>query len=131
MEVCKNRIEYENQYFYTYILNLYKKLYLKKLEVEFKDVTKIKKARKKFIEFTKNLWIQEISEDEIGTLLNQKLQNTFELEKLYSEVKVKYDTLYKELNIEKDRKSTVVTSIVLIASLIFNILNFVVLLNNK
>ena len=123
--------EYENQYFYTYILNLYKKLYLKKLEVEFKDVTKIKKARKKFIEFTKNLWIQEISEDEIGTLLNQKLQNTFELEKLYSEVKVKYDTLYKELNIEKDRKSTVVTSIVLIASLIFNILNFVVLLNNK
>ena len=123
--------EYENQYFYTYILNLYKKLYLKKLEVEFKDTTKIKKARKKFIEFTKNLWIQEISEDEIGTLLNHRLQNMFELEKLYGEVKTKYDTLYKELNIEKDRKSTLVISIILIASLIFNILNFVVLLSNK
>ena len=119
--------EYENQYFYTYILNLYKKIYLKKLGLEFKDATKIKKARKKFIDFTKNLWIQEITEDEIGTLLNHRLQNAFELEKLYGEVKMKYDTLYKELNIEKDRKTTIIIAVVLVASLIFNILNFVVL----
>lgn len=121
--------EYENQYFYTYILNLYKKLYLKKLGLEFKDARKIKKARKKFIEFTKNLWIQEITEDEVGTLLNHKLQETFELETLYGEVKIKYDTLYKELNIEKDRKTTIVIAVVLVASLVFNILNFIVLTN--
>lgn len=119
--------EYENQYFYTYIINLYKKIYLKKLSVEFKDTTKLKRARKKFIEFTKELWIQEISEDEIGTLLNHRLQNTFELEKLYGEVKIKYDALYKELNIEKDRKVTIVIGAILVASLIFNVLNFIAL----
>lgn len=119
--------EFENQYFYTYILNLYKKIYLKKLGLEFKDATKIKKARKKFVDFTKSLWIQEITEDEVGTLLNDKLQETFELEKLYGEVKTKYDTFYKELNIEKDRKATIVIAVVLVASLVFNILNFIAL----
>lgn len=117
--------EYENQHFYTYILNLYKKIYLKKIENELKKSNKIKKARKAFIEFTKNLWIQEITEDETGTLLNQKLQQVFELEKLYGEVKNKYDVLYKELNIEQDRKSTIIIAVILTVSLIINVLNFI------
>ena len=95
--------EYENQYFYTYILNLYKKIYLKKLQLKFKNPKLVKKARKEFIDFTKKIWIQEITEDEIGTVLNHRMQETFELEKLYGEVKNKYDVLYKDLNIEKNK----------------------------
>lgn len=121
--------EYENQYFYTYILNLYKKIYLKKIELDFKDITKIKKARKKFVEFTKNLWIQEITEDETGSLLNHKLQEVFELDKLYSEVKNKYDILYKELNIEKEKKTSIIIAVVLMISLVLNVLNFMVLMS--
>ncbi len=120
--------EFENQYFYSYILNLYKKIYLKKLELEFKDPKKVKSARRKFIDFTKNLWIQEITEDETGTMLNHKMQETFELEKLYEEVKGKYDVLYKELNIEKNKKATIIIAIILVASLVFNILNFIALM---
>lgn len=119
--------EYEYQYFYTYLLNLYKKIYLKKLQTEFKNPKKVKETRKKFIEFTKNIWIQEITEDEIGTMLNQKIEEIFELEELYNNVKNKYDVLYKELNIEKSRKSTILIAIILVVSLIFNILNFIVL----
>ena len=122
--------EYENEYFYTYILNLYKKIYLRKIELEFKDITKIKKARKKFIEFTKNLLIQEITEDETGSLLNDKLQEVFELDKLYSEVKNKYDILYKELNIEKEKNTNIIIAVILIISLILNLLNFIVLMSN-
>jgi len=103
--------EYENQYLYTYILNLYKKIYLKKLQLEFKNPKQVKKARRKFIEFTKNLWIQE----------------TLELEKIYGEVKNKYDILYKDLNIEQNKNSNFVIAIILVISLIFNILNFIVL----
>lgn len=119
--------EYENQYLYTYILNLYKKIYLKKLQLEFKNPKQVKKARKKFVDFTKNLWIQEITEDEEGTMLNHKIQEVLELEKLYGEVKNKYDILYKDLNIEKNRNSTIAIAIILVISLIFNILNFIVL----
>ncbi|MCI8411906.1 MAG: hypothetical protein HFJ40_05700 [Clostridia bacterium] len=119
--------EYENQYLYTYILNLYKKIYLKKLEADFKNLKKVKETRKRFIEFTKNLWIQEISEDETGTMLNRKITKVLDLEKLYSEVKNRYDILYKELNIEKNKKSTIIIALILVISLIFNILNFIVL----
>ncbi len=122
--------EFENQYLYTYILNLYKKIYLKRIELQIKDPKQVKKARKKFIEFTKNLWIQEITDDETGTMLNHKIGETLELENLYSQVKNKYDILYKDLNIEKDRKSTIVIAIILSASLIFNILNFIALIRN-
>ena len=55
----------------------------------------------------------------------------FELEKLYNEVKNKYDVLYKELNIEKNRKSTIMIAVILVISLIFNILNFIALTNSK
>ena len=121
--------EYENQYFYTYILNLYKKIYLKKLQLEFKKTNKLKKTRKKFVEFTKKLWIQEITEDETGTILNHKLQDVFELEKLYNEVKNKYDILYKEKNIEKNTNSIILIVIILGITLALNILNFFVLIN--
>ena len=120
--------EFENQYLYTYLLNLYKKIYLRKLQLKFKDPKQVKKARKDFIDFTKNLWIQDISEDETGAALNHKMQEILELEKMYAETKNKYDILYKELNIEKNRKSTIVIAIILVASLIFNVLNFIVLI---
>ena len=120
--------EYENQYFYTYILNLYKKIYLKKLQLKFKNPKLVKKARKEFIDFTKKIWIQEITEDEIGTVLNHRMQETFELEKLYGEVKNKYDVLYKDLNIEKNKTVTILIAVILVASLLFNILNFITLM---
>ncbi|MDQ9887005.1 hypothetical protein, partial [Acinetobacter pittii] len=68
--------EYENQYLYTYIINLYKKFYLKRIALKLRDPKQVKKARREFIEFTKKMWIQEITEDEIGTLLNHKIQQT-------------------------------------------------------
>ena len=120
--------EYENQYFYTYIVELYKKIYLQKLNVAFKEDVKLKSARKKFINFTKNIWIQEVTEDETGTMLNKKIKEAFELEKIYYNIKNKYDVLYKELNIEKNKTSTIIISIILGVSLIINIINFILLL---
>ncbi len=120
--------KFENEYFYTYILNLYKKIYLKKLEIEFKNSSNLKIARKKFIEFTKNLWVQDITDDEIGSKINFKLLKVFELDRLYDEIKIKYDVLYKELNIEKNSKAIIVVAVILVASLIFNILNYIELI---
>ena len=121
--------EFETQYFYTYILNLYKKIYLKKLGFEFSNSKNVKKARKKFIEFTKKIWIQEITEDESGTIINHRLNEVLELDSLYLSTKNKYDVLYKDLNIEKNSKSTIIIAFILLASLIFNIMNFIQILN--
>lgn len=122
--------EFESQYFYTYIINLYKKIYLKKLEAEARKINNIKKIRNKFIKFTNQLWIREITDDEIGTELNNKLHEIFELDALYQEIKNKYDLLYKELNVRKNIKFTICMIIVLAVSIVLNVYNFI-LLSNK
>ena len=120
--------KFENEYFYTYILNLYKKIYLKKLEVEFKKTSNLKKTRKNFIEFTRNIWILDVTEDDVGSKINYILGKTFELDRLYSEIKTKYDVLYKESNIEKNSKVMFVVVAILVISLIFNVLNYIELI---
>ncbi|MCI8616810.1 MAG: hypothetical protein HFJ60_00865 [Clostridia bacterium] len=114
--------KFENQYFYTYILNLYKKIYLKKLELEFRNPANTRKVRKRFIEFTKNLWIQDITDDEVGSSINYKLGKILELDRLYYEMKLKYDLLYKELNIEKNSKMSIIIIILLVVLLLVNII---------
>ena len=121
--------EYENQYFYTYILSLYLKVYLKKLNYEFKEGKEIEITRKKFIDFTKKLWIQEITSDDMGSLYYTYIKDVLEIEKLYNDVKNKYNILYSELKIEKNEKLTGLIVLVLVATLVFNIINLIISLN--
>lgn len=120
--------EFENQYFYTYILNLYKILYLKKINLELKTKQDLKNTRKRFVNFTRNLWIQEVTEDEIGNTLEHHYKKVFEIENIYYQIKDKYDVIYKDSNIEKNSKSTTIIAIILVISLLLNILNFIVLM---
>lgn len=119
---------FEKEYLYTYLLNLYKKIYLNKIENEFKNPLKIKAARKKFVEFTKNIWIQDITNDDEGSQINEKYKTTLELDKIYHNIKSKYDLAYKELNIQKTSQINKYILILLVLSLLLNVLNFVVLM---
>ena len=80
------------------------------------------------MDFTKNLWIQEVTIDEIGTLYYHNLRKVLELDNLYLETKNKYDVLYKEMNIENNTKANRIIISILITSLIFSILNFIALM---
>jgi len=120
--------EYENEYLYAYILSLYMKIYIKIINLELRQGLNVKNARKKFIDFTKTLWIQELTIDEIGTSFYHNLRNILELDNLYLEAKNKYDVLYKEMNIEKNTKANRVIIAILSASLIVGILNFIALM---
>lgn len=122
--------EFEGEYFYTYIFNLYKRIYLKKLSVDFKNKNNLNHTRKQFINFTKTIWIEEITEDEVGTIINNKLNNVYELDSLYSEVKNRYDVLYKELNIERNNKYNMLMIIMVAALLVVNLINFFILNKN-
>ena len=117
--------EFEDQYFYTYILSLYLKVYLKQINYDFKSGKELDEVRRRFVEFTKDLWIQEITSEDIGSLIYQNMRDALELEKLYNEVKNKYDILYRELNIEKSEKTSKFIAVVLVLTLFFNIINWI------
>ncbi len=120
--------EFENEYLYTYVLALYMKIYIKLINLELKQELDVKKARKRFIDFTKNLWIQEITIDDVGTLYYHNLRKVLELDNLYLETKNKYDVLYKEMNIEKNTSANRAIIGMLIISVVLSILNFLALL---
>ncbi len=121
---------YEQEYLYTYLLLLYKKIYLKKIQLELKKGKNIKKAREELLNFMKNIEMQEITQNEQGSMLCNKWKQTLELEDLSENIREQYDIAYKDLNIEKTQKINRILLVVLIGALIFNIVNFVLLFLN-
>ncbi len=115
--------EFQEQYLYTYILAMYTKIYLRKINLEFRQGINIKKTRKEFIKFTQTLWINEVTLEETGSLFYQYLKDVLELKNMYFDTKNKYDILYKELNIEKSAKNNMAIVMLLIAAILINIIN--------
>jgi len=120
--------DYENEYLYTLIISLYQRIYLKKIEKDFKRKKDLEKARKKFYKYNKELTLNEITNSVTGTMFYNKWKEIFELKDIYKEIKNKYDVLYKELNIEKNTKVNKFILIALAVSLLLNIINFVALI---
>ena len=120
-------LAFEEQYLYTYILAIYTKIYLTKINLDFRQGTDVKKARKEFIEFTQMLWVNEVTAEDTGSLYYQNLKEVLELNSIYFETKNKYDILYKEMNIEKTAKNNMVITIILIITLIINAINILFL----
>ncbi len=115
--------KYENEYLYSYIYTLHKKIYLKKINQEFRTQINFKKTREKFIHFINHTMIEEITNDSTGSELVDEWENVLNLKDAFAETKQKYDMLYKNSNIEKTAKSNKIIVIILIIIVIVNIIN--------
>ena len=120
--------EYENQYFYTYIIALYQKMFLRKINFELKNLDAIDVGRNKFVDFTKKIWNKEISTEDYGNAYYKTAKKAMQTEEVYSEIENKYEILYKDLNIEKNNVYSSIIIILLIFSLIFNTINILFLM---
>ena len=120
--------EYENQILYIYLICLYKKMYLRKTNLEFKNYDKSVKLKDNFIRFTKEVWESEISADDTGIKFYKTIHKTLELEDQYEEISKKYEIVYKDLNIEKNNIYYSIIVILLIFSLMFNTINIIFLM---
>ena len=56
---------YEKQYLYTYLIALHQRYYLKMLSREF-NVQKARTFSRKFLDFTKNIWVNEVTTEGLG-----------------------------------------------------------------
>lgn len=114
---------YENEYLYTYLIALHQRYYLKKLSKEYNNKKNKNKISKKFIDFTKNIWINEITTEELGQKIYKRCKEKLNLQELYQEVKSKYDTFYKEAKIDKNVMQNKIIIVLIIIALIFGIAN--------
>lgn len=115
--------KYENEYLYSYIYELHKKIYLKKINQEFKFSLKFKEVKEKFVNFIQKTMIDEVTNDSIGIELIEQWSETLGLKEVFAQAKQKYDTMYKNINIEKTAKSNRIIAIVLLILVIINIIN--------
>ena len=121
-------VSYENENLYHYILNLYKKIYLKKISRELDSEKRAKNVRKKIIKFTKELRVRETTDNSFGNVLEQNWKKALSLNTLYDNVKKHYDISYKETNMEKMEKLNKGIIAALCVSLIVNVVNFITLI---
>lgn len=117
---------YERKYLYNYILELYKKINLNKINNEFRQINKFTKAQDDFIDFTQKLWIEESTTDNTGIILSKIWNQVLNTEATYAKIKNKYDVLYKNSNIEKTQKMTSWMIAILMILLIINVLSLLV-----
>lgn len=83
----------------------------------------MKNSRKAgFIDFTKNLWVQEVTSDSMGTTFYLEIKQVFELDELYYKIKYKYDILFKELDLENGKVTKILFFVLLLISISLNVI---------
>ena len=68
---------------------------MKKLNTDFNRTSEFKEVEADFLNFTKKLWIQEITDDEFGKMLGKKCHENLDIEEIFLKMKNKYYILYK------------------------------------
>lgn len=119
--------EYENEFFYTYIFALYKKFYLCKLLGDFENVKKASEIKTKFVNFTNEIWVHEITNNDNGNLIYKDIEEIIELDKIYEKTKRQYDLVYKDYRVRDNEKINKIILLMLVISLTVNIVNFIIL----
>lgn len=121
--------KFENEYLYTYILNLYKKIYLKKINYELSKKKKFELVKNKFIDFASDIWIEEVTNDDYGQIIDKKIKEALKTEETFIKLKSKYDVLYKDYNLEKTTRSSKYILRITFLLLIINIIIIVFFYN--
>ena len=111
--------KYESEYLYTYLLTLYKKIFLNKLNYDFRK--DFKKAEKGLLDFTKKVWIQDITNEEFGRVMENCWIENLDINTMYLKIKSEYDITYKKYNVEQLNKNNIITLAIVVAILIINI----------
>lgn len=121
--------KFENEYFYTYIFALYNKYYLNKILNEFKNTRKAETVKTEFLDFTNDIWIHEMTNNDDGILMYKDLTEVLELESTYEKVKRQYDIAYKDYKVNNNEILNKIILVLLVISGFANIVNFIILYN--
>ena len=121
----KRQREFERQYLYQYIFNLYKKISLKKLNYDLQKKNMLNEFKEEFEKFIQAAGIEEITNDNIGSQLENEWTRVLKINIIYSQLKGKYDMLYKNSNIEKTANTNKIIVVILILLVVMNLISII------
>lgn len=121
----KRQREFERQYLYQYIFNLYKKISLKKLNYDLQKKNMLNQFKEEFEKFIQAAGIEEITNDNIGSQLENEWTRVLKINTIYLQLKNKYDMLYKNSNIEKNASTNKTIVVILVVLVIMNLISII------
>ena len=87
------------------------------------------KSKKEFVKFTNDIWVHELTNNDNGILMYEGTKDVLNLNKLYEKTKEQYDVTYKNLKMRNSDALNKVILVLLAASIVTNIVNFINLYN--
>ncbi len=114
--------EFENQYLYTYIIALYKKIYLEVIKDKLENYKNIYNIIKKTEKFEKSFEQKQITEDKFGNIFFEYIQEKIDYRKTFDEINKIYEITNKNKIYKKFQRKNIILKIVLLISIIVNII---------
>lgn len=118
--------KYENEQLYHFIYNLYQKIYLNQLNYEFSKTNNFKNVQKEFLNFTKENWVYEVTNNERGLILEKYYKQVQNTEEIFKNLKNKYDLIYKDYEMKKSNKGKWWVLAIIIIGVIINIIGTII-----
>ena len=110
----------KEEHLYAYVLELYKLIYLNKVNKYLQNSNLFDKSRNEFVEFSQKVFvIDETDKDKFCTTLKE----TLKLDKLYITVENQFDLLYKNNRLNENLMYKRFTIILLVVFIIIGIIN--------
>ncbi|MCL2860655.1 MAG: hypothetical protein FWF46_09010 [Oscillospiraceae bacterium] len=116
--------QFENEYLYTLIFNLYKKEYLQLLKDNVDNI----KVVDEFEQFAEELLREDLTDDETGCLVDEMWQSILGINKSIEKIRQKIEYIDKNIIIKRYRKTSKILGFVLLASLILNLINLLMII---
>ena len=111
---------------YTYILTLYQKIFLDMIDKELisENIGKQNIGRAKFNDFITNMWYNEITLSEKGSIYYDYLKRVMELDKTFKEINTKYKLTFRYNMVERSNTIYKFFGLIGIISIGINIYNY-------
>lgn len=103
-EIKESDVNSKNPRLMLYILQIYKEIFLKKIQKEMQKEDDFEKSRIAFVKFTENIYNIEETDQKEEEKLVEKWKKELNIDKLYLKVENQYDLLYRnnKLNYNSD-----------------------------
>ena len=117
------KIEAEEIELYSYILVLYKFVFLNKLDKIMENKELFNKNRKMFVDFVQDIYTKRMTDNSIENKKIDEWEEKLAIEKLYISVENKFDLFYKNSRLDSHDSMFRITIILLIVLIIIGTIN--------
>ncbi len=123
VEIKEEEVNSKNPRLMLYVLQIYKDIFLKKVQKEMQKEDDFEKSRASFVKFTENIYNIEEADQKEEKKLVEKWKQNLEIDKTYLKAEDQFDLLYKNNKLNYNSDLTKFSIALFIVAIIIGIIN--------